>query len=163
MGRINARLVGYDFSNPMYMATMPVKRFEDIRPFLRFDNKRTREFCQQTDHMATFRYIWDLYISNCKRWYSPHECVTTDEQLAPFKVRYKFLQYIPTKPGKYGTKIFWLCDSITNYGFNGSVYIGRQAGEEVKRDLGSSIVHELCSPIQHSGRNVTANNFFTRV
>ena len=47
--------------------------------------------------------------------------------------------------------------------FNGSVYTGRQPGEEVKRNLGSSIVHELCFPFQHSGRNVTADNFFTSV
>ena len=156
-------LFGNDFSNPMYKATMSVERFEDIRRFLRFDDKRTREFRLQTDHMAAFRYIWKLFISNCKKWYSPHECVTIDEQLVAFKGRCRFLQYIPTKPGKYGIKIFWLCDSITNYGFNGSVYTGRQPGEEVKRNVGSSIVHELCSPLQHSGRNVTADNFFTSV
>ena len=34
----------YDFSNPMYKATMSVERFEDIRRFLTFDDKRTREF-----------------------------------------------------------------------------------------------------------------------
>ena len=156
-------LFGYDFSNPMYKATMSVERFEDIRRFLRFDDKRTREFRLQTDHMAAFRYIWDLFISNCKKWYSPHECVTIDEQLVPFKGRCKFLQYILTKPGKYGIKIFWLCDSITNYGFNGSVYTGRQPGEEMKRNVRSSIVHQLCSPLQRSGRNITAGNFFTSV
>ena len=50
-------LFGYDFSSPMYKATMSVKRFEDIRRFLRFDDKRTRKFCLQTDHMTAFRYI----------------------------------------------------------------------------------------------------------
>ena len=50
-------LFGNDFSNPMYKATMSVERFEDIRRFLRFDDKRTREFRLQTDHMAAFRYI----------------------------------------------------------------------------------------------------------
>ena len=113
-------LFGNDFSKLMYKATMSVERFEDIRRFLRFDDKRTREFRLQTDHMAAFRYIWELFISNCKKWYSPHECVTIDEKLVAFKGRCRFIQHIPTKPGKYGMKIFWLCDSITNYGFNGS-------------------------------------------
>ena len=147
----------------MYKATMSVERFEDIRRFLRFNNKRTREFRRQADHMAAFRYIWDLFISNCKKSYSPHECVAIDEQLVPFKGRRKFLQNIPIKPGKYGIKIFWLDDSITNCGFDGSVCTGRQPGEEVKRNVGSSIVHKLCSPLQHSGRNVTAGNFFISV
>ena len=35
------KLFGNDFSNPMYKATMSVERFEDIRRFLRFDDKRT--------------------------------------------------------------------------------------------------------------------------
>ena len=54
-------LFGYDFSNPMYKATTSVERFEDIRRFLRFDDKRTREFRLQTDHMTAFRYIWDFF------------------------------------------------------------------------------------------------------
>ena len=156
-------LFGYDFSNPMFKATMSVERFEDKRRFLRFDVERMREFRLQTDHMAAFRHIWDLFISNSKKWYSSHERVTIDEQLVPFKGRCRFFQYIPTKPGKYGTRIFWLCDLITNYGFNGSVYTGRQPGKEVKRNLGSRTVHKLCFPLQHSGRNVTADNFFTSV
>ena len=87
-------LFGYDFSNPMCNATMSVERFEDIRRFLRIDDKRTREFRMQIDHMAAFRYIWDLFISNCKKWYSPHECVTIDEQLVPFKGQRRFFLYI---------------------------------------------------------------------
>ena len=113
-------LFGYDFSNPMYKATMSAQRFEDIRRFLRFDDKTTREFRLQTDHMTVFRYIWDLFISNCKKMVQP-----ADKQLVPFKKQCRFLQYISTKPEKYGINIFWLCDSITNYGFNGNVYPGR--------------------------------------
>ena len=86
-----------------------------------------------------------------------------NEQLVPFKGQRRFLQYIPTKPGIYGIKIFWLCDSKTSYGFNESVYTAKQAGEEVKKNLRSSIAHKLCSPLQHSDRNVTADNFFTSV
>ena len=141
---------------------MSVERFADIQRFLRFDN-RMREFRLQTDHMAAFRYIWDLFTSNCKKWYIPHECVAIDEQLMSFKGRCRFFQYIPTKPGKYGIKIFCLYDSVTNYGFNGSVYTHRQPGEEAKRNIGSSIIHELCSPLQHSDCKATADNFFTGV
>ena len=144
---------------------MSVERFKDIRRFLRLDDKRTREFRLQTDHMAAFRYNLHHFISNCKKWCSPHGCVTgtIDEHLVPFKGRCGFLQHILTKPGNYGIKIFWLCDSIANYGFNRSVCIGRQPGEEVKRNLGSSMVHELCSPLQCSGFSVTADNLFTSV
>ena len=156
-------LFGNEFSNPFYKATMSVERFEDIRRFMRFDDKRTRAVRLQTDHMAAFRYIWHLFISNCSKWYYPSECVTIDEQLVPYRGRCKFIQYMPSKPGKYGIKIFWLCDSTTYHGFNGIVYTGRQPGEAVRRNLGYSIVQELCTPLRHSGRNVTMDNFFTGV
>ncbi|XP_062251398.1 uncharacterized protein LOC133960645 [Platichthys flesus] len=52
--------------NPMYKATMSVGRFEDIRRTLRFDDKRTRAFRLETDHMAAFRYVWDLFLVNCR-------------------------------------------------------------------------------------------------
>ncbi|KAI3358342.1 hypothetical protein L3Q82_014779 [Scortum barcoo] len=92
----------------LLLATMGLSRFEDIRRFLRFDDKRTRDYRLQTDHMAAFRYIWDLFIVNCKQRFIPNDCVTIDEQLVPFRGRCKFLQYMPSKPAKYGIKIFWM-------------------------------------------------------
>ena len=57
MGHISSELFENEFSNPIYKAAMSVERLEDIRRFLRFDDKRTKKFNLQTDHMAAFRYI----------------------------------------------------------------------------------------------------------
>ena len=62
-------------------ATIFVERFKGIRCFLRFDEKRTREFRLQRDHVSTFRYIWDLFISNCKKRYNLSKYVTINEKL----------------------------------------------------------------------------------
>ena len=45
---------------------MSAERFQDIRRFLRFDDKRAREFRPQTDHMTAFRYIWDFLFQTAK-------------------------------------------------------------------------------------------------
>uniref|UniRef100_UPI00358F4BCF piggyBac transposable element-derived protein 4-like n=1 Tax=Myxine glutinosa TaxID=7769 RepID=UPI00358F4BCF len=156
-------LFGDRLSNPTYRATMSIKRFEEIRRFLRFDDKRTRDLRLKTDHMAAFRYVWDLFLANCRKRFVPHECVTVDEQLVPFRGRCKFVQYMPSKPVKYGIKIFWCCDATTSYALDGVAYNGRQPGEEVQMNLASNIVKELCSPLRNTGRNITMDNSFTSV
>ena len=91
--------------NPVYKATMSVRRYEDIGRLLRFDDKRTRAERLKTDHMAAFRHIWELFLTRCRMTFIPSECVTIDEQLVPFRGRCKFKQYMPSKPAKYGIKI----------------------------------------------------------
>uniref|UniRef100_A0A8C4PWG8 PiggyBac transposable element-derived protein domain-containing protein n=1 Tax=Eptatretus burgeri TaxID=7764 RepID=A0A8C4PWG8_EPTBU len=147
----------------MSKATMAVGRFEDIRHVLRFDDKRTRAVYQETDHMAAFRYIWDLFLVKCRQRFISSDCVTVDEQLVSFRGRCKFLQYIPKKPAKYGLKIFWLCDARIPYAIDGIVYTGRQPREEVQKNLGEKIVLQLCSRLRNIGRNITTDNFFTSV
>ena len=97
--------------NPMSKATMSIRRFENICRFLRFDDKRTRVTRLETDHLAAFRYVWDLFLVNCRQRFIPSDCITVDEQLVPFRGRTKFMQYMKSKPAKYGRKIFWVCDA----------------------------------------------------
>ncbi|KAK1905334.1 PiggyBac transposable element-derived protein 4 [Dissostichus eleginoides] len=108
-------LFGSPSHNPIYKATMAVGRFEDIRHVLRFDDKRTRAIRLETDHMAAFRYVWHLFLVNCRQRFIPSDCVTVDEQLVPFRGRCKFQQYMPKKLAMYGLKIFWVCDARIPY------------------------------------------------
>lgn len=149
------------FSHPRYKATMSVNRFEDIRRMLRFDDKRTRQARLENDHMAAFRYIWELFVANCRAGMIPGPYVTVDEQLVGFRGRCKFIMYMPNKPAKYGIKIFWLCDANSGYAKDGMVYLGRQPGEPVQTDLASNVVKNLCASIYSTGRNLTTDNYFT--
>ncbi|XP_056880909.1 uncharacterized protein LOC130521345, partial [Takifugu flavidus] len=65
--------------------------------------------------------------------------------------------------GEYGLKIFWMCDARVPYTIDGTVYTGRQPGEEIKKKLGETVVQQLCSGIRGTGRNITMDNFFTSV
>lgn len=78
-------------SNPMYKATMNLNRFENIRRFVRFDDKRTGAARQETDKFAAIRYIWDLFIQQCKTVMVPNINVTIDEQLFAFRGRCSFI------------------------------------------------------------------------
>ena len=131
--------------NPMYRATKAVRRYEDIQKLLRFDDKRVRAVRLKTDHMAAFRHIWELFLSNCRTTFIPSECVTIDEQLVPFRGRCKFKQNMPIKLAKYGIKIFWWCDSFMPFAIDGIICLGKQPGEAIQKNLGENIVLQLIS------------------
>ncbi|CAJ0946462.1 unnamed protein product [Ranitomeya imitator] len=149
-------------SDPHYKA-MSVDRYEKIRRHIRFDDKRTRALRFETDKLAPISYIWNIFIKNCTKLYNPSTKVTVDEQLVPFRGRCKFIQYMPSKPAKYGIKIFWMYDSANYYGINGAISCGKEVGAPVQKDLGSEIVKTLAVPIFNSGRNITMDNYFTNV
>ena len=57
-------------------------RSEDIHRYLRLDDKRNRVFREATNHLAAFRYVWDIFLENCRGRFIPNDFVTVDEQLS---------------------------------------------------------------------------------
>lgn len=147
---------------PIFRATMGLKRFKDLLRFMRFDDKGTRSDRRSRDKLAPIRDVFDLINRNLKRMYSPGQNLTIDEQLVPFRGRCSFKQYIPSKPDKYGLKIFWICDAKTFYPLNAVPYLGRErSGSSRQTNIGQNIVIELSQPYFNSNRTVTFDNFFT--
>jgi hypothetical protein len=112
---------------PIFRATMSKNRFKSLLQFCQFDNKMTRDKRLKEDKLAAIRDPWMMFLSQLQICYMSGESLTVDEQLIPTRGRCCFRQYIPSKPGKYGLKIFWCCDSNTAYLLNGEVYLGRQS------------------------------------
>ncbi|CAH1999335.1 unnamed protein product [Acanthoscelides obtectus] len=73
--------------------------------------------------------------------------------------RCPFKQYIPSKPAKYGVKIWTLCDSKTSYAYKLQIYTGKEAGSASEKNQGMRVVCDLTSDLR--GHNVTCDNFFT--
>ncbi|XP_022109380.1 piggyBac transposable element-derived protein 4-like [Acanthaster planci] len=141
------------------LATMSGTRFQDILVMLRFDDKTTRN--RQNDKFAPIRDIFDQFAASCRRYYSAGENVPVDKQLVPFRGRCPFLQYMPSKPAKYGIK-FWLCvDVDTHYTLNIFLYLGKQR-DQTTDNRGAEVVKKLMEPLYNTGRNVTCDNYFTR-
>ena len=104
-----------------------------------------------------------MFLPTLRRNYIPWTDMTVDEQLAPYRGRCPFRQYIPSKPAKYGIKIWWNCDAVTSYPLKGEVYLGRQPGEYRQVGLGTAVVRNTTGPWLQSGRNIVCDNFFTSV
>lgn len=125
------------FGITIFRTTMSQHRFKYILVCLRFDDRETRTVRAAEDNFALIRNIWDKFIANCMRLYSPSANLTIDEQLLSFRGNCRFKMYIPSKPAKYGMKIVMLNDTATGYMFNAIPYVGltKEEREKKKRKL----------------------------
>lgn len=149
------------YGRPIFRATMSQTRFKELLRFCRFDNFATRDARLASDKLAPIRDLWEMFQVMLPRVYRPGSDITVDEQLVATRGRCGFRQYIPSKPGKYGIKIFWACDSLTSYPLKGEVYVGRQPGAAANANNVTDLVKRLVKPWQNTGRNVTMDNYFT--
>lgn len=146
---------------PIFRATMNIRRFKELLRYLRFDDFNTRQIRLVNDKLASIREVWRQFIFRLHSVYIPSWKLTIDEQLLVTRGRCAFRQYIPSKPGKYGIKIYWLCDSLNSFPLNGEVYVGKQPGHIGIENSPTELVMRLSQPWLNSGRNITGDNFFT--
>ena len=148
-------------SRPFYRAAMGIARFKQFLRCIRFDNIYSRTERRKTDCLAAISDIWNMFLSQIRQHYVPDADITVDEQLLGYRGRVPGRTYMPSKPKKYGVKIFWSCEAKTGFALNGKIYTGRQQNREPERELGKKIVLNLLQPFYKSGRNVVTDNFFT--
>ncbi|XP_068086415.1 piggyBac transposable element-derived protein 4 [Anabrus simplex] len=152
------------FGIEIFRLTMSLKRFRFILQTLRFDDQVTRQQRRQIDRLAPVRELFEEFVKNCQACYYVGEDVTIDELLEAFRGRCPFIQHIPSKPAKYGIKMFAAVDSKMYYTCNLEIYAGRQPeGRFQVSNKSSDVVERMVTPIQNSGRNVTADNWFSDV
>ncbi|XP_071056574.1 piggyBac transposable element-derived protein 4-like [Onthophagus taurus] len=148
---------------PLFNETMSRNRFTTISQCLRFDNAQDRRIHGSLNKLAPIRALFELWLPTLQDAYIPYENLTVDEQLLTFRGRCPSKQYIPSKPGKYGIKIWAACDSKTSYAYNCQIYIGKTADQR-ERNQGKRVVLDPSKPLtmglEGSGRNVTMDNFF---
>ena len=139
---------------------MPLRRFKVFMECARFDDKTTREDWQKSDKLAPIRQVFDKLVEKCVSSYNSSPFVCVDETLVSFRGRCPFRVYIPSKPAKYGIKLWSLCDNGTQYLCNVHVYLGKQ-GKSIETNQGARVVKELTANMYESGKNITTDNFFT--
>lgn len=149
-------------AHPIYRATMSRNRFSLILKYIRFDNGATREARLRADKAAAISDIFAMLNDNLLKCYVAGENVTVDEQLYPFRGRTRFTQYIPSKPAKYGIKVWWVNDSQSYFPLKGQIYTGLSPTGDRDVGQGERVVKDLCVRMfKGSGRNITCDNFFT--
>ena len=102
---------------------MSENRFHQIKKHLRFDDKLRRI---RDDPLAPVRDIVNQFNVDVNKVYRPGPFICVDEMLLEFHGRVRFRQYIPTKPGKFGIKVYWSVDAENSYPLQCLVYIGEK-------------------------------------
>ena len=142
---------------------MSRNRYHQILRVLRFDNANARRSNRSADKFQPIRYVFEEWDLNLRDSYTPEPHMTVDEQLLCFRGSCLFRQYIPSKPGKYGIKVWAICEANTSYAWKMQMYTGKDPtiGREVNQ--GARVVKDLVKEIENSGKTVTCDNFFTSV
>ncbi|KAF2879409.1 hypothetical protein ILUMI_26762 [Ignelater luminosus] len=104
------------YGYPIYRATMSRHRYSNILSCLRFDDRCTRQARKEATQNKTepIADIVNMFVTQCKNCFIPSPNITVDEHLCTFRERCGFKVYIPSKPGKYGIKIWMAVDCINN-------------------------------------------------
>ncbi|XP_038128076.1 piggyBac transposable element-derived protein 4-like [Cyprinodon tularosa] len=158
-GEATASLWNAETGRAIFPATMSLKAFHILSRVIRFDDKQTRQGRRERDKLAAVRDVWDKWVQRLPLLYNPGAHVTVDECLVAFRGRCPFRQYMPSKPAKYGIKIWAACDAQSSFAWNMQVYTGKSRGEAPEKNQGTRVVLDMAEGLH--GHNITCDNFFT--
>ena len=94
------------FSKPFYRTVMSLNRFKLLLWCLRFDKWYTYDERKLVYKFAAVCKTRNIFLQNARGVYIPRKCITVNEQLVGYRDRIAGRAYMPSKPRKYGLKIF---------------------------------------------------------
>ncbi len=114
------------------------------------------------DYLYKVRKLLDLLSPRFLSEYNPHEELSIDEAMIPFKGRLSIKQYMKDKPTKWGIKVFVLADARNGYTVRLQVYTGKNS-QLANSDSGlcSRVVLELLSGLESKSPKVYMDNYYT--
>ena len=149
-----------EYGQKIFSDTISRKNFAIYYEAFAFDDQSSRAESLNTGKFCPIRDIWIRFIENSQAAKNPSFPMTVDEQLFLIKSRCPFIQFIPTKPDKYGVKFRILCDAKKWYVFNGFPCLGK-IETEIRNgvQLGEFVTMKLLEPYYKGGYSVMTDNF----
>ena len=126
-----------EHGRPIFCKIISRNHFQHELRVLRFDDAAARRSARSPDKFSPIRNVFEIWNKSLLDAYVPGPNLTIDEQLVTFRSRCPFRQYMPSKPGKYGIKIWAICDLASHYILKLDVYKGKEIGDPRETNLGS--------------------------
>jgi hypothetical protein len=144
---------------------MSVNRYEQLtRAFHLNDSTQNPPRGDPThDKLHKIRPVIDNAKEKFPALYQPHKNLAVDEAMVKFKGRCGFLQYLPSKPCKWGIKSWAIADSESFYLLNFDIYTGKETAQNNNLPLGTRVVTNLVAPYYNKAHHIYFDNFFTSV
>jgi Transposase IS4 len=144
------------YQQPFVAAVFPRWRFEQLLRY--FHVAPPPPAVAAADPLSRVRPLIQSLQHSFPRHYAPSRCLTLDEAMVAFKGRSPIKQYIPSKPHKWGYKIY--CLASDDYLLHFEVYQGK---EEHPSPLGITYdtVMRMTTKYQHQQYFLFTDNWFT--
>lgn len=140
-------------ANAFIKNIMSYTRFRTLTKFLHFSENSLQT--KSKDKLFKVRNLLNFFETQWIKNYTPKPNIVIDETIIPYKGRLSIKQYMPSKPHKYGIKVYCIADSLSGYIVKWRVYTGKEEGST------NRIVHELLEGFNNQGYNLYCDNYFT--
>ena len=146
-----------------FTSLMSRDRFMNIMTFLHANDNKDQPPRDDPAHDTGYKInkVAAMLVAKWQHFYKPDRDMSVDETLIPFKGRSKHRQYIPSKPHKWGIKVWTLAEGKTGYVYNWSLYQGPLPRDDTTRNQTHRIVMRSCEPILNKGYHLYCDNFFS--
>uniref|UniRef100_A0ABF7PQ92 piggyBat transposase n=1 Tax=Myotis lucifugus TaxID=59463 RepID=A0ABF7PQ92_MYOLU len=139
---------------PYFGKTMTRDRFRQIWKAWHFNNNA--DIVNESDRLCKVRPVLDYFVPKFINIYKPHQQLSLDEGIVPWRGRLFFRVYNAGKIVKYGILVRLLCESDTGYICNMEIYCG-----EGKRLL--ETIQTVVSPYTDSWYHIYMDNYYNSV
>jgi hypothetical protein len=144
------------YQQPFVASVFPRWRFEQLLRY--FHVAPPPPAAAAADPLSRVRPLIQSLQHSFARHYAPSRCLTLDEAMVAYKGRSPIKQYIPSKPHKWGYKIY--CLASDDYLLHFEVYQGKELHPSA---LGSTFdtVMRMTADYQHKQHILFTDNWFT--
>ena len=152
------------WGNALIRKTMSRDRFRNIATYLHLNDNDTAvpRGQQGHDQLHKIRPLLSAVQNNIRTQFNPGMNLAIDEAMVAFKGRSFLKQYLPSKPTKWGFKIWGIADSDTGYLSDISVYTGKR-DKPSKHGLGHDVVMSLAERYFDRYHHVYFDNLFSSI
>ena len=138
-----------------------VQRAEGLLRFLQVTDRPNQD---PADKLRSIRQLYNHVRARCATLYQPTQQLSIDERMVKCKGRFSFRQFLPSKPIRFGYKVFVLADSSNGYTVDFNVYLGKENNDGNPQDhtpASEAIVQRLMEPYLRQGYHLFIDNYYT--
>ena len=150
-----------DLCVPFISNVMPLRRFEELRSLLHFNNNELMIARDDPSHDRAFKVqaVLNHFQSSFLAAMSSTRQQSIDEHMIKYKGHNILRQYVKGKPVQWGFKMWCRCDSKSGLLFDFDLYTGKKHNH-TEHGLGEGVVLHLTEKIKGSDSQVYIDNFF---
>lgn len=113
------------------------------------------------DQLGKIRPLVTRIISVSQTLYTPKKELSIDEAMIAFSGRHKLVQFMPSKPVRYGFKAFLLCEAASGYVLNWRLY----THDPKKENFGATYrtVKTLCEGYEGEGNIIFMDRYYSGI